>query len=77
MPFYDKDKSRIKMVILTKNGYPNQTVYSPLDQNHKPDDLIMKGMLRRWKDKEIMKNAQSINFYDTTNNQLLLKVEPK
>ncbi|MFN4026456.1 MAG: hypothetical protein ACK4IZ_03320 [Flavobacterium sp.] len=77
MPFYDKNKSRIKMVVLTKNGYPNQTVYSPVDQNEKPDKFIMQGMLRRWKEKDIIKIAQVIQFYDNITNNLIEKVVPK
>lgn len=73
MPFYDKDKSRIKMVILTKNGYSNQTVYSPIDQNKKSDEFILKGMLRRWLKTDILKTAQVIQFYDLFNNGQLIK----
>ncbi|MFN3753324.1 hypothetical protein [Flavobacterium sp.] len=75
MPFYDKEKSRLKMVILTKNGYPNQTVYSPIDQNKKHDKTIMEGMLRRWYAKDIMKTAQVIQFYDNQTGQLIEKIK--
>lgn len=73
MPFYQKDKSRIKMVILTKNGYKNQTIYSPIHQNKKPDAVIMKGMLTRWLTKEVMKVAQIVQFYDMNNNEMLIQ----
>lgn len=75
MPFYSKEQSRLKMVILTKNGYPNQTVYSPIDQNKRSDEIIMKGMLRRWYQKDILKTAQVIQFYDMQSGQLIEKIK--
>lgn len=73
MPFFDKNKSRIKMVILTKNGSSNQTVYSPIDQNDKPDSSIIKGMVRRWLKKDVMKTAQVLQFYDQHNKGTLIE----
>ncbi|WNM19261.1 hypothetical protein [Flavobacterium capsici] len=59
-----KEKSRIKMVILNKNGFANETVYSPLDQNRKSDEVIILGMLRRYQAKGKFANANAVHFYE-------------
>ena len=75
MPFYAKDKSKIKMYVLTKNGEPNHTIYSPIDQNHKPAKTICEGMLRRFMEKPVFKVAQVIQFYE--NGNLIEKIHAK
>lgn len=70
-----KEKSRIKMVLLTKNGFDNLTVYSPYKQNRKTDQFIMIGMLKRYRTKPEIKYTNVIQFYDNFTNQLIQNVK--
>jgi hypothetical protein len=67
MAFASKEKGRIKMVVLTANGFPNITWYSPDRENRKPDDMIITGMLRRYSNQDSAKNAQVIQFFANDN----------
>lgn len=67
MPFYKKEVSKIKMYILTKNGEPNHTIYSPIHENNKPPKIICEGMLRRFMEQPVFKVAQVIQFYEHGN----------
>lgn len=64
MPFYEKQKSKIKMVALMPPREDNITWYSPVWQNQKPNDTIVKGMLRRFKTQEASKRVQVYQFYE-------------
>jgi hypothetical protein len=63
MPFYQKEKSKIKMVALMPPKENNITWYSPIDQNKKPTDTIINGMLGRFKNKDEAKRVQVYQFY--------------
>lgn len=70
-----KEKSKIKMVILTRNGFENHTIYSPVKQNSKPTKTIIEGMLRRFKEKPIIKYTNVIQFYE--NGSLIETIKPQ
>lgn len=72
MPFYQKDKSRLKMVGLTGPREENITWYSPVWQNSKPVDEIMRGMLSRFRQKPYSTKCKIIQFYE--NNQLVQEI---
>ncbi|WP_035677894.1 hypothetical protein [Flavobacterium limnosediminis] len=67
MPFYEKEKSKIRMVVLTGHKEENKVFYSPIQENRKPSMQIIGGMLGRLKDKIGKYNV--IQFYE--NNQLI------
>ncbi|MFJ1431336.1 hypothetical protein ACILE2_11140 [Capnocytophaga canimorsus] len=67
----DKEKSRIKMVVLTNHGHNNIVWYSPTKQNSKKDEFIITGMMRRFEKRPEITIARCIQFYDTTTNQLI------
>lgn len=71
MPFADKSSSKIKMVMLTGPRERNITWYSPIDQNKKPSDEIIAGMLRRFSDNyekgKIPVKVQVVQFYENGN----------
>lgn len=69
MPFYETQKSKIKMMILTKPNCKNLVWWSPLDQNRKYSGIIIKGMMRRLKNNKIFKETQVVQFYE--NGQLI------
>jgi hypothetical protein len=69
-----KEKSKIKMVILTKNGHANHTIFSPVKQNDKPSNIIIEGMLRRFKTKPIIQHTNVIQFYE--NGTLIETIKP-
>lgn len=64
MPFYQKEKSKIKMVALMPHNVQNITWYSPVDQNKKPSQTIVNGMLRRFQSKPEAKKVVVIQFYE-------------
>lgn len=66
MAFASKEKSRIKMVALTINGVDNITWYSPERGNSKPDDVIINGMLSRFKNRPEIKYVNKIQFFNNT-----------
>lgn len=67
MPFYEKQKSKIRMVVLKGHKEENQVFYSPIQENDKPSLQIIAGMLKRLKDK--LGSYNVIQFYE--NNQLI------
>ena len=73
MPFYEKQKSKIKMVALMPPKEKNITWYSPVWQNLKSSDVIINGMLRRFKTKEESNRVQVYQFYE--NGSLLLELK--
>lgn len=64
VPKYNRETSKIKMVVLTKKGFDNLTQYSPVKYNKRSEEFIMNGMLRRLQTNEILQVAQVIQFYD-------------
>ena len=69
MPVFKKEKSKIKMVILTKGRDDNVVWHSPINQNCRDDDAIIKSMLTRLKRKELFNRVNVVQFY--TNNLLI------
>lgn len=64
MPFFQKDKSKVKMVGLTGPKEDNITWYSPIWQNQKKSETIVEGMLRRFKNSPQYKSVKVIQFYE-------------
>lgn len=65
MPLAEKGKSKLKMVALMPHNEDNITWYSPIWQNHKNNDIIILGMLRRFKEKqEDAKRVQVYQFWE-------------
>ena len=73
MPVFEKEKSKIKMVILTKAKESNAVWYSPVKQNTKPEKTIMAGMLRRFQNSKLFAITNVVQFYDTNSNTLIAK----
>ncbi len=71
MGLANKDISRIKMVALTENGHKNVTWYSPTKQNHKDDDFIINGMMRRYENRAEYNFTRVIQFYSTKTDELI------
>jgi len=76
MPVFEKEKSKIKMVILTKAKEKNAVWYSPLKQNGKPEKTVMAGMIRRLQSQKIFQITNVVQFYDTSSNLLIAKYIP-
>lgn len=80
MAMYSKN-SRIKMVCLLKGGNnhlkqngKNPVFYSPEKYNAKPDETIIKGMIRRLQNTEVFKASNVIQFYDTVTGTLVKQI---
>ena len=69
MPVFKKEKSKIKMVILTKGRDDNVVWHSPINQNNRDEQDIIKSMLTRLKRKELFNRVNVVQFY--TNNLLI------
>ena len=69
MPVFKKEKSKIKMVILTKGRDDNLVWHSPINQNCRDYDAIIKSMITRLKRQELFKRVNVLQFY--TNNLLI------
>lgn len=66
MPIFDPQLSKIKMVILTTRTEKNKVWYSPIKQNHKPNDKIIEGMVRRFLENPTLKlTTNKLQFYET------------
>ena len=75
MTIFDKDKSKVRMAALTKNGYNDITWFSILDHDHKPVKTIIEGMKRRLENYDKNKITQVLQFYDNQTNQLIDQYE--
>lgn len=73
MPVFEVEKSKIKMVILTKIKKSNAVWYSPVKQNAKPDETVIAGMLRRFQKNELFAITNVVQFYDTRSDKLIGK----
>ena len=69
MPVFDKEQSKIKMVILTKGRDDNVVWHSPINQNSRGEQDIIKSRLNRLKRKELFNRVNVVQFY--TNNLLI------
>jgi hypothetical protein len=63
MPVFDKEKSKIKMVINTKHGYENKVWYSPCNQDRRNEQLVIRDMITRFKRHELCKITNVLQFY--------------
>lgn len=73
MSVFDNTKSKIKMVILTKHKHRNVVWWSPIKQNKRKSELVIRSMLERLKkDKELFSKTNVVQFYE--NNQLIAKI---
>ena len=73
MPFYDKEKSRLKLAVLFPHGQKNQYWYSPIKHNHLPDEVIIKKMVSRLANQ--IKGFSKIQVYDNFSKQLIYIIE--
>lgn len=65
MAFFDKELSRLKMVMLTSSTEKNRVWYSPIKHNNKSNEVIISGMLRRFtQDKLLPMITNKIQFYE-------------
>ena len=71
MAVFEKEKSKIKMVILTKRKESNAVWYSPLKQNSKPERTIIEGMMRRFQQNKLFNVTNVVQFYDIASNELI------
>jgi hypothetical protein len=69
MPVFKKEKSKIKMVILTKGRDDNVVWHSPINQNSRDNEAIIKSMLNRLKKRELFNRTNVVQFYE---NNLLI-----
>lgn len=54
-----------------KPGIPNRTWYSFKKYNKRSDEIIIAGMMRRFKESKLAADAQVIQFYNNHNGQLI------
>ena len=69
MPVFKKEKSKIKMVVLTKGRDDNVVWHSPINQNSRDNGAIIKSMLGRLKRKQLFNRTNVVQFYE---NNLLI-----
>ena len=72
MTVFDSTKSKIKMVILTKGTSPNKVWYSPINQNKRKSELVIRSMLKRIEKQAFFNQINVIQFYE--NNQIISTV---
>lgn len=69
MPVFDKEKSKIKMVILTKSKERNAVWWSPINQNKRKSELVIRSMLKRLEKSKLFVITNVVQFYE--NNVLI------
>jgi hypothetical protein len=69
MPVFEAEKSKIKMVILTKHYHQNKVWWSPIKQNRCRSDFIIQKMLLRFEKTELRNQTNIVQFYE---NNLLI-----
>ena len=69
MPVFDNTKSKIKMVILTQNKQSNAVWWSPINQNKRKSELVIRSMLRRFEKSKHFTITNVVQFYE---NNLLI-----
>ena len=69
MPVFDNTKSKIKMVILTQNKQSNAVWWSPINQNKRKSELVIRSMLRRFEKSKFFTITNVVQFYE---NNLLI-----
>lgn len=73
MAFWDKTKSKLKMVVLFPNETPNQTWYSPTKHNKLADEIIINKMINRLKPR--LRGCNKIQIYDNASKELKYVLE--
>jgi hypothetical protein len=69
MPVFDKAQSKIKMVILTKSKERNAVWWSPINQNKRKSELVIRSMLKRLEKSKLFVITNVVQFYE--NNVLI------
>lgn len=69
MPISDPKESKVKMSIMTKGKNKNLVWYSPIKQNRRRSELIVKDMIRRFMKTETAKITNVLLFYE---NEILI-----
>lgn len=64
MAVFDKNQSKIKMVILTKHGHENKTWWSPINQNTRKSEFVIQGMLTRFKRHKTAAVTNMVQFFE-------------
>lgn len=67
MPVFAPEKSKIKMVILTKTKEKNAVWWSPINQNKRNSESVITSMLRRFEKHAISKITNVVQFYENGN----------
>ena len=71
MPVFDREQSKIKMVILTKGKAKNVAWLSPIKQNKRKSELVIRSMLKRFEKSKYLALTNVVQFYE--NNVLISK----
>jgi hypothetical protein len=71
MPFYQKEKSVIRMVALTPANFDNVVWYSPIQDNKKPVNTIILSMKRRFEKTGMYAVTRVLQFYDNSTKKLI------
>ncbi|WP_136669373.1 hypothetical protein [Flavobacterium sp. H122] len=69
MPVFENTKSKIKMVILTQNKHRNKVWWSPINQNKRKSELVIRSMLKRFERSPLYGITNVVQFYE---NNLLI-----
>lgn len=69
MPISDPKESKVKMSIMTKGKNKNLVWYSPIKQNRRRSELIIKDMIKRFMKTETAKITNVLLFYE---NEILI-----
>jgi hypothetical protein len=67
MPVFAPQQSKIKMVILTKSKRSNTVWWSPINQNKRNSESVVKSMLRRFEKHALAKVTNVVQFYENGN----------
>jgi hypothetical protein len=67
MPVFAPQQSKIKMVILTKTKQSNTVWWSPINQNKRNSESVVKSMLRRFEKHALSKVTNVVQFYENGN----------
>ena len=66
MPVFDSTKSKIKMVILTQNKHSNAVWWSPINQNRRKSELVIRSMLKRFERSKLFAMTNVVQFYENS-----------
>jgi hypothetical protein len=66
MPIFEPEKSKIKMVILTKQQEQNKVWWSPIKQNRCRSDFIIQKMLLRFAKTKLYRTTNIVQFYENS-----------